>query len=180
MLQSIFKKKLNNNQLANIFVNGVLDSIDDGFEDVISLIEDDPAFNISPDKKSMTKGHFTMIVIVGNISNLNNYFDAEKSSAIEDLIHNKFAEVFSMELKEYMNYFKEYKAFISRVNHPSKNILYGMSKAIFYKYNLNQYQDEYFKSLSTPNPLFLKRMDEVMNFFIWDWDNFHRKFKISN
>lgn len=180
MLQTIFKKKLSNNQLANIFVNGVLDSIEKGFDEVKCLILEDPAFIQTPPAKEFSNGHFTMIVIVGNVSNLINYFDAQKTCELEDLICRKFSEVFDMDLKTFKSYFKDYKSYISRVNHPSKNMLYGMSKALFFKYKLNQYQDDYFKSLSTPNPLFLKRMDEVMNLFVWDWGNFQRKFKLGN
>lgn len=180
MLQTIFKKKLNNNQLANIFVNGVLDSIENGFDEVKSLMLEDPAFINTPPANKFSNGHFTMIVIVGNVSNLINYFDAQKTSELEDIIFEKFAEVFNMDLGTFKGYYKDYKSFISRVNHPSKNMLYGMSKALFFKYQLNQYQDDYFKKLSTPNPLFLKRMDEVMNLFVWDWENFQRKFKVGN
>ena len=55
-----------------------------------------------------------------------------------------------------------------------------MSKAVFHKYNLNEFQDEYFKRLQNPNPLFLKRMDEVMKFYIWNWDAFLKKYKINS
>lgn len=180
MLSTIFKKKLTNNQLANIFVNGVLDSIDNGFEELKLLIQEDPAFVSQPPIEGMKDGHFTMIVIVANISNLINYFDAEQSSSLEDLIMGKFAQSFGMEVTEFERYYKDYKSYISRVNHPSKNMLYGMSKAMFFKYKLNEYQDEYFRNLVTPNPLFLKRMDEVMDQFIWDWEVFHKKFKLGN
>jgi hypothetical protein len=54
-----------------------------------------------------------------------------------------------------------------------------MSKAIFHKYKLNDFQDEYFKRMQAPNPLFLKRMDEVMSNFIWNWDAFFKKYKLS-
>jgi len=43
---------------------------------------------------------------------------------------------------------------------------------------LNEFQDEYFKRMQAPNPLFLKRMDEIMVNFIWNWDAFSKKFKL--
>ena len=179
MLSTIFKKKLTNNQLANIFVNGVLTSVEQGFEELKLLIQEDPAFVSPPAVESMKDGHFTMIVIVANISNLIHHFESEEVVDLEELILDKFASSFGMEREEFEKYYKDYKAFICRVNHPSKNMLYGMSKALFFKYKLNDYQDEYFKNLVTPNPLFLKRMDEVMLQFIWDWDAFQRKFKLA-
>ena len=180
MLSTIFKKKLTNNQLANIFVNGVLNSIDKGFDELKLLIQEDPAFISQPPVEQMKDGHFTMIVIVANISNLINYFDAEHSANLETLMMEKFAQSFGMDESEFQRYYKDYKSYINRVNHPSKNMLYGMSKAMFFKYKLNDFQDEYFRNLVTPNPLFLKRMDEVMDQFIWDWDVFQKKFKLGN
>ncbi len=75
---------------------------------------------------------------------------------------------------------KEYKKFLTRINHPSKNMLYAMSKGMFYKYELNPFQnEEYFRNLQTPNPIFLKRLDEVMGQFIFNWDDFVAKYKVS-
>ncbi|MEY2938141.1 MAG: hypothetical protein RL062_730, partial [Bacteroidota bacterium] len=52
------------------------------------------------------------------------------------------------------------------------------SKAVFHKYNLNPYQQDYFKMMQTPNPLFLKKMDEIMSNFLFNWENFNDKFKV--
>ena len=178
MLNTIFKKKLSDQQLANVFVNGVLDVIDKGFDEVIALIKEDPAFTIPPPLNNASDGHFTMIVIVGNLSYIGESFDPEQAVRLEELVEEKFAEVFDMDVDTFKDYIKEYRSFMSRCNHPSKNMLYGMSKGIFHKYKLNDYQDDYFKKLSCPNPLFLKRMDEVMENFIWNWEAFFKRYKM--
>ena len=54
-----------------------------------------------------------------------------------------------------------------------------MSKVIFDKYTLYNFQDEYFKRMQAPNPLFLKRMDEVVENFVWDWDGFFKKYRLD-
>jgi hypothetical protein len=68
---------------------------------------------------------------------------------------------------------------MTRVNHPSKNMVYAMSKAVFFKYELSEYQDEYFKRMQAPNPMLLKRLDMVMECYLWNWDSFFKKFKIE-
>jgi hypothetical protein len=178
MLTAIFKKKLSDDQLSTIFVNGVLDVVDKSFVEVSSIINEDPAFVCPPDLSKASDGHFTMIVIVGNLSFLGDSFEAEQSVRLEKMIITKFAEVFEMEESKFKNYLNEYRSFISRVNHPSKNMIYGMSKAIFHKYKLNEFQDEYFRSMDCPNPLFLKRMDEVVINFIWNWEAFFKRYKM--
>ena len=48
MIRSFLKRKLTDNQLANIFVNGLLEVIDNGFKDVASLINEDTTTNLFP------------------------------------------------------------------------------------------------------------------------------------
>ena len=61
----------------------------------------------------------------------------------------------------------------------TKNILYGMSKAVFFKFKLGQFQEDYFAQLNTPNPIFLKRIDNLIENYIWDWKSFFDKTKIT-
>ncbi len=177
MLGTILKKKLSDNQLANVFVNALLESIDNGFKEVADLINDDPAFVFSPNIQVEQDSEFAMIVFVGNLSFLESTFEAEQAYRVEKLIFEKLGKIYGITENQFAQLVRDYQSFIMRVNHPSKNVLYGMSKAIFHKYKLNDFQDEYFRRMQAPNPLFLKRMDEVMNSFIWDWDVFFKKYR---
>lgn len=178
MLSTIFKKKVSDEQLANVFVNGVIEVIDKGFKDVRLIMEEDPAFLSKPKLGDSSDGHFAMIVITGNISALNNSFSSKKLHTLEPLIFEKIANAFEMTRSELEKHYKDYSSFMDRVNHPSKITLYSMSKAMFYKYKLNDFQDDYFKSLDSPNPLFLKRMDGIMRNFLWNWEAFFKRYKI--
>jgi hypothetical protein len=179
MFNTILKKKLSDNQVANIFINALFDSVDSGWEEIYTMINEDPAFVSSPEVNSKNSGEFGLIIITANISLLESTFEVEQASRIEKLVFQKLAKIYGMGELEFENLVRSYQSFISRVNHPSKNMIYGMSKALFHKYNLNNFQDEYFKRMQAPNPLFLKRMDEVMGSFIWNWDAFFKKYRLS-
>lgn len=178
MIRSFLKKRLSDNQLANIFVNGLLEVVDNGFIEVASMINEDPAFEYSPDIAPSEIDEFTMIIIVGNLVQLESHFDYNQAVSVETLIVQKFASIYEMSESQFSELVSDYKSFISRVNYPSKNILYGMSKAIFHKYSLNDFQEEYFRNMQAPNPLFLKRMDEIVSNFIWNWEAVEKKYKI--
>jgi hypothetical protein len=178
MIRSFLKKRLTDNQLANIFVNGLLEVIDNGFKEVASMINEDPAFDYSPDIAPTEIDEFTMIIIVGNLVQLESHFDYNQAVSVESLIIQKFATIYGLTETQFSDIISDYKSFISRVNYPSKNVLYGMSKAIFHKYALNDFQEEYFRNMQAPNPLFLKRMDEIVSNFIWNWDAVEKKYKI--
>jgi len=56
---------------------------------------------------------------------------------------------------------------------------YAMSKGVFFKYGLNDYQTEYFKNMNTPNPIFLKRLDEIIGQFIFNWPDIQENYRIT-
>ena len=178
MFSTLIKRKLSDNQVANVFINAIFDSVDKGFKEVASIINDDTAFVKSPNITENHNGEFSLIVIVGNLSYLESTFDADQAARVENIIFEKLAKIYDMEVIAFKNLIREYQNFIVRVNHPSKNWIYGMSKAVFHKYKLNDFQDEYFRRMQAPNPLFLKRMDEVMGNFIWNWDAFFKKYRM--
>jgi hypothetical protein len=178
MLGTLIKRKLSDNQVANVFVNALLEVVDNGFKEVAALINEDPAFIVSPEIRNNQDGEFGLVVIVGNLSFLESTFEADQAHRVEKLIFAKLCLLYGMPEDKFIKLVREYQSFISRVNHPSKNMIYGMSKAIFHKYKLNDFQDDYFRRMQAPNPLFLKRMDEVVQNFIWDWDAFFKKYKM--
>lgn len=180
MISTLFgKKKITEDKLANIFVNSMLKAVDESFGDIVDAMVNDPEFKIKPSINKTDSDKFLMIVVVGNLSYLNRYFSNTEEVVLKGKITQKFANVFGMSYDEMANIFKDFGQFIYRVNHPSKNMLYGMSKAVFYKYRLGQYQDEYFAQLDAPNPIFLKRLDTLMENYLWDWNTFLDKYKFS-
>ena len=180
MFSTILKRKLTDNQVSNIFINAIYDSVDSGWMEIATLINEDPSFVKSPQLSNENSGLFGLIVIVGNLSFLESTFDAEQAVRIEEIIFKKLAKIYGVEKAEFQKLIREYQSYIKRINRPSKNMIYGMSKAVFHKYELNKYQDEYFKRLGTANPLFLKRMDDVISNYIWNWDAFLKKYKINS
>lgn len=178
MFSTLIKRKLTDNQVANIFINALYDSIDNGFSEVAQLINEDLAFTTSPNIDKYNNGEFGLIVIVGNLSYLESTFDADQAERVETIIFEKLSKFYDLDANAFKIIVKEYQNFILRVNHPSKNWIYGMSKAVFHKYKLNEFQDEYFRRMQAPNPLFLKRMDEVMGNFVWNWDAFFKKYRL--
>lgn len=180
MFGLLVKKKLDHNRLANVFVNSLNEAVESGFGDVAGMINDDPAFIHDPKIDESYADSFMLLVLVGNLKYLDSHFESDDAKEINLKIIEKFAQIYEMSPSDFERVVSECDSFISRVNHPSKNTLYGMSKALFYKFNLNEYQEIYFKSMRSPNPLFLKRMDEVMMNYLWDWAAFFKKHRLQS
>lgn len=179
MLGGLFKKKISEETLSNNLLNGLIDTIENGFPEIAELINQDPHFTKRPSINNKDYDRFLFIVFVGNLSIMKEKLDTDESASIRKQLIEKFSKSFDLPVAKTNEYVEEYASFISRVNYPSKNILYGMSKAVFYKYNLSQFQDDYFKDLNTPNPLFLKQLNNLMKNFVWDWNYFLEKYKVD-
>jgi len=177
---SIFKKKkITEDQLASYFVNSLTQLTENGFEDVCEIINSDPEFLISPtlDKEKYDK--FLLIVLAGNLQMMGKHFEHVKDVRLTEKIYRKLAAAFSTEPAMVKEIIAKYQSWMSRINLPSKNIHYAMSKAVFHKYELNQYQTDYFRNMNTPNPIFLKRLDEIVGQFIFNWETFLEDYRIT-
>lgn len=174
------KKKIKEDVAVNIFINNLLDTVEKGFPEVAGIINDSPEFISSPNVLETNSEKFLLIVIAANLTYIPTHFNGNQEERLMALIFDQLSQVFDVDKTTLEKVINDYQCYISKVNQPSKNTLYGISKAVFGKYNLNEYQDEYFKAMKSPNPMFLKRMDEVMESFIWNWEGFKEKYQIAH
>lgn len=178
MLTIFGRKKVTAEKVAHIFSHNIIDTVETGFSDVAGFINDSPEFVVSPRVDEQDYGKFLMIVLAGNFSYISQHFNNGMDKEIIEGITHNLAPVFEMTATEFSMKIKEYKECMARANHPSKNTVYAMSKGVFLKYNLVNYQEDYFRQMKTPNPIFLKNLDDLMKNFLWNWDSFNEKFKV--
>lgn len=174
------KKKIKEDVAVNIFINNLLDTVEKGFPEVAGIINDSPEFVESPKIQENNSEKFLLIVIAANLTYIPEHFNGNQEERLMALIFDQLSQVFDVDKTTLEKVIGDYQCYISKVNQPSKNTLYGISKAVFGKYNLNEYQDDYFKAMKSPNPMFLKRMDEVMESFVWNWEGFKEKYQIAH
>ena len=172
------KKKIKENVVANIFVNTILNTIDNGFGEVVGVINDASEFTSTPNIHINDDNAFALIIIAANLNFIPNNLKENQNERLTQLILTKFSSAFGVEQADLQKAIKNYQTYLSKVNLPSKNTKYAMSKAIFGKYELNQFQDEYFRNMKSPNPMFLKRLDEVLENFLWNWNAYTNKYQI--
>ncbi len=179
MFTKIFgKKKLKEDKLANIFVNATLDAVEKGFHDIIGLVKDSPEFISEPKIDENEDSKFMLIVLAANLKEIPKHLPAHQDNRMINLIITKLSGVFDVDFDKLEGILRDYQSYLGRVNHPSNNNLYAMSKALFFKYDLGQYQEEYFRNMNAPNPLLLKRLDEAMSLFLFNWGDTKEEFQI--
>ena len=179
MFATLFvKKRITHQKLAKKFVHITLNAIDNTYTDFLDAIYNDSELISRPKLNYEDPNVLMNIIIAGNIKFFERILSSHEEKAITNAIIEQMSDVFEMDFRDMKDQLEKYSSFISRVNHPSKNILYGVSKAVFFKFKLGNYQEEYFAQLNTPNPVFLKKIDTLVENYLWDWETVFEKNKI--
>ncbi len=179
MLTIFGRKKLTPERTAQIFSHHIIEVTEAGFPDVAGFINDSPEFVLNPNIQPNDFGKFLMVVIAGNYANLPQYFEEGQDKEIIAVCNQHLANVFDMTPEVFSQTLKDYKDCMARANFPSKNVVSAMTKGVFLKYELTDFQEEYFREMKTPNPIFLKNLGEVMKNFLMDWIAFNEKYKVA-
>lgn len=178
MFSTLFKKKISEFDVARFFINNTIKAVDNSFDTVCKIIESDSVFVERPDLKPQGSDKMLILVLAANIETLSNNFESYQDRRMANHSYSILAEVFGMPTKDVQQLIASTQGYLKHINKPSKNPLYGLSKGIFHKYNLNEYQEDYFKNMKTPNPILLKHLDELMAQFLWDWHEIKDKYNI--
>lgn len=178
MITLFGKKKLTEEKVANVFVNGIQVLIDEGFGSVAGLINDSPEFLTPPGVALEDSGIFTVIVLAGNLQVIPQHFTSGQDRRITQHILEKFADLYEMDEMKLAKTVGDTRKMMMRKVQPSKSVTNAMAQTIFSRYGLNDFQEPYFKSLDSPNPIVIQRLKEAMDTFIWNWDILLEKYKV--
>jgi len=91
MFGTILRKKVSDEKLANVFINGLFSTIDNGFPVVAEMMNEDQSFVVSPNIQVTDSYEFSLIVIIGNLKFLESAFEPEQADRVEKLICEKLA-----------------------------------------------------------------------------------------
>ena len=179
LLNWLSKRKLTDEQVANIFVNTSFETVELGWPEVSVLLNLMPEFETSPELSYEDYGKFLMIVISGNLSHVPKHFANGVDRAIIKRCISKFARALGVPKDKFAKKVKEYRAFMKEINRPSKNTTTAMTRAVIYKYDLIKHQEAYFRDMNVPNPIIQKALRDLMVSFIWDWDEISDNYRVD-
>lgn len=170
MIGSIFgKKRISEEKLANVFVNAILVLTEQGFPNIVAELEEAPEFVSKPVFGPGDDELFAQILFAGNLMEAPKHLTAGLDQRLVQHAYSKFAPLMDMSAADMETETIALQRFMARINHPSKNTVYAMSKALFHKYDLFRNQDAYFRDMKAPNPIILGRINKLMQFCLWDW-----------
>ena len=156
LLSWLSKKKLTDEQVANIFVNTSFETVEQGWPQVAAFLNAAPEFDSSPNLNEDDYGKFLMIVVSANLSLIPKHFDPGVDRAIIQRCCAKFGFALGLPPESFARKVKEFRSFMKEINRPSKNTLTAMTRAVCYKYGVIAHQEPYFRDMNVPNPILQK------------------------
>ena len=178
LLSWLSKKKLTDEQVANIFVNTSFETVEQGWPQVAAFLNAAPEFDSCPQLNEDDYGKFLMIVVSANLSLIPKHFDPGVDRAIIQRCCAKFGFALGLPTESFARKVKEFRNFMKEINRPSKNTLTAMTRAVCYKYGVIAHQEPYFRDMNVPNPILQKNLRELMEHFLWDWEDFVDQYRV--
>jgi hypothetical protein len=178
MLFNWGKKKLKPEEVARMFVHATLDSVEDAWPDILGLLRETPHLERPPEIDDAEVGPFLLVVLAGNLDFIPRFFDGGADHALVEAIVSELSTQLELPTDQLADRISCTRDARVKLNKPSKKTLSAMSRGLYLGYGLNEYQEEYFRSLNVPNPRFLMQMEEVLQHFLWDWTSFHEQYRV--
>ncbi len=174
------KKKIKIQDLASVYSSTLHEVIQAGFREIIEFVNDNRKFEESPNLQKDDISWFLMIVFVANNFHLSNFFDDKIVDRLQHLSLNKLLEKISNDEEEDIirDRFIDYENFFKDQVSDDISIEKAMAKSIFIKYNLNDFQGKLLKNQNEPNPVFLQELTNLLSHFVWNWEDYLKKFKV--
>jgi hypothetical protein len=178
MLGLFGKKKVKATELVPTYVAAIYDVIENGFPEIAGYINEEKEFDKSPNLSDKEHEWFLFIIYAGNMINLENHFEKQQATALSSMISKEVIRFLKKDPEVTDSILYDYEVFLRNLLSQTKSINKSLSLAIFHKYDLNKYQKEHFQKLNTPSPIVMKELNEMVDFFMWNWEDYLAKYKV--
>ena len=173
------KDKFSVKDTANIFAVALNKVVNDGFPEIQNFLNKNNNLDKSPEISDEEIKWFRLIIFSGNLHLLSTKF--EDAEALE--LRNKIIDELILFLDEdneiSMDLFLNYETYFNDILVKQVDPIETMAVAVFDKYNINDCQSELLKRKNEPNPVLFNELRKYLSHFIWNWDEFLEKCKIT-
>lgn len=175
------KKRLKESHVAKVFVKAINETTVDGYHTIIEFIKEDSHFKTHPSFGPQHFEWFLFITFCTNLKNLKNYFDGDQLFSLRTAIIDEFVKsVEDKSEEEIIELINNYEYFLSTLKVEQDKYAKMIARALFLKFNLTEHQIDHFAQVNEPNPLVMKDLIELTQFFIWNWEDFLEKYKVTS
>ena len=174
------KKRVKAKLAATIYVNLLNNVIEGGFVEIKDFINNNNNLEDNPNLTSLDIDWFRNIVFLGNMKNLDTFFEDRDSAKLRGYILDEmYKELSESEQHLAIERFLDYENYFNELLIENKFLINAMAYGIFEKYNINDFQGDLFKRKNKPNPIFYNELKNLLKLFMWNWEDYLEKNKLS-
>ena len=174
------KKRVKAKLAATIYVNLLNNVIEVGFVEIKDFINNNNNLEDNPNLTNLDIDWFRNIVFLGNIKNLDTFFEDKDSADFRGYILDEmYKELSESEQHLAIERFLDYENYFDELLIENEFSINAMAYGIFEKYNINDFQGDLFKRKNKPNPIFYNELKNLLKHFIWNWEDYLEKNKLS-
>ena len=174
------KKRISTQETAKLLVATLDEVIVNGFVEIQDFINDNNNLERNPNLTEKDIMWFRLIVFVGNLKILPDFFEEDQAESLHNQLLDFMAEKIAGEHEVALEKLSDYCTYLDSLLRKSDNYIEAMATALFDKYNINEFQVNLFKRKNEPNPVFFQELKKTMKYFIWNWEDFLTKHKVTS
>ena len=173
------KEKISVKDTSSIFSVALNKVVNDGFEEIQSFLNKNNNLERSPGIKDEDVKSFRLIIFAGNLHLLSTKFEEQETLRLRNEIIDNLLPCLNDDTEVAMDMFLNYETYYNDILAKQIDPIESMSVAVFDKYNINDYQSELLKRQNEPNPVLFNELRKYLSHFVWNWDDFLEKCKIT-
>jgi hypothetical protein len=174
------KKKVKPATAVTIYVAILQNVISGGFIEIKDFINNNNNLESNPNLKDSDIDWFSNVIFLGNMKNLDSYFEENEVSSLRTLILDEiYKDVKANDQNLAVERFLDYENYFNDLLIKYEFSINAMAHAIFEKYNINDFQGDLFKKKNKPNPVFLNELKNLLSHFLWNWEEYLEKNKLN-
>lgn len=173
------KDKISVEDTAKIFSVALNKVINDGFPEIQSFLNRNNNLDKSPNISDEDIKWFRLIIFTGNLYLLTTKFEENESLELRNQIIDNLLPYLDDDKEVSMDLFLNYETYFNDILVKQIDPIESMAVAVFDTYNINDCQSELLKRKNEPNPVLFNELRKYLSHFMWNWDEFLEKCKVT-
>ncbi len=173
------KDKISVEDTANIFSIALNKVVNDGFPEIQSFLNKNNNLDKSPNISDEDIKWFRLIIFAGNLHLLTTKFEENESLELRNQIVDNLLPYLDDDKDVSMDLFLNYETYFNDILVKQIDPIETMAVAVFDKYNINDCQSELLKRKNEPNPVLFNELKKYLSHFLWNWEEFLEKCKVT-
>ena len=173
------KDKISVEDTANIFSIALNKVVNDGFPEIQSFLNKNNNLDKSPNISDEDIKWFRLIIFAGNLHLLTTKFEENESLELRNQIVDNLLPYLDDDKDVSMDLFLNYETYFNDILIKQIDPIETMAVAVFDKYNINDCQSDLLKRKNEPNPVLFNELKKYLSHFLWNWEEFLEKCKVT-